>query len=92
MFLKSRLPKDSPILKLFNELEERAGHSVVELTGQIFFVAGKNEYSQSDVWTTKDCKNWECITHAAPFGGRESHAIVVFESQLFLIGGQNGEI
>lgn len=56
---------------------------------------GKTSYhpfaATSDIWRTKDGKNWECVNEAAPWEGRIWYDAAVFQNRMWLIGGYQCE-
>jgi len=51
------------------------------------YVTGGYPDSCNDVWSSPDGVNWTCVTHAAPWIPRHAFGAVVFNGQLWIMGG-----
>jgi hypothetical protein len=51
-----------------------------------------NEVQYNDVWSSTDGANWSAVTLNAAFGARECHEGVIFNNQMWIIGGQGSAV
>lgn len=85
----------------------RDSHAIVVFNGKLWVMGGINgndlvvkqgvvEYwkapHKSDVWSSADGKNWELITESAPWGGRRSSEVIVFNGKMWLMGGWGPDV
>lgn len=80
----------------------RSSHQTVSFNGKLWLIGGllqqyneeeyKEEYIyKNDVWSSLDGENWELETDSAGFTPRYGHRVTVFQGQLWLVGGYDGE-
>jgi len=74
----------------------RAYHACVSYDGNIWLAGGflqaeGNRTSMNDVWYSPDGANWTQATQNAPWAPRSSHALVVHDGQIWLLGGLRRE-
>lgn len=79
------------------EWKNRSDHAVVAYDNKLWVMGGYNpgEYSKDgyyeDVWSSENGEHWTLVTDNAPWKGRRSHSVVVFDDgsgdAMFLIGG-----
>jgi len=70
----------------------RNGHQVVVYNGQLWLVGGEGVENgrtvvKNDVWSSTDGIAWTQQAPTGLFSAREGHQVVVFNSQLWLLGG-----
>lgn len=75
-------------------IEQRMDHASVVFDNKIWIFGGYNPNARGDrdtyledIWYTEDGISWVNVTMDAPFKGRRGHEVVVFEGDLYLIGG-----
>lgn len=77
---------------------ERAMHGCVVFKDQMWVLGGgiydphyflHGRLSYSDVWTSRDGKNWQLVTNAAPWGPRRFLGSVVYNDKIWVIAGIN---
>jgi len=74
----------------------RGGQTMVVFQGQLWLFGGADHVASDrstdrflhDVWVSADGLAWTEVTGAAPWSARETPGVVVFDDQLYLIGGQ----
>lgn len=69
----------------------RDGAGCVEFNGKFFLIGGWNEdlnytYTNNEVWTSLDAKNWTLVTKA-PFSGRHCFGVVKYNNAIWVVGG-----
>lgn len=69
----------------------RDGAVSVEFNGKLFLVGGwhvdnTKTYTNNEIWTSADSKNWSLISNA-PFTGRHCFGLVNFKNALWVVGG-----
>ena len=75
---------------------KRHKHTVVVFDDQIWIMGGS--YSDffgkltrfNDVYSSSNGKTWNLVTNSAKWSAREDHAAVVFDDQIWIMGGFNG--
>jgi len=72
----------------------RSGHDTILLNGQLFLMGGSTWLNPNlprtylnDVWSSPDGQNWTFLGNA-PWAGRDRFASVIFNNQIFVIGGK----
>ena len=67
--------------------------SSVIFDGYIWILGGKGDGNKrfSDVWKSKDGKNWECVIEEAEWEARSAHTSVVHDGHIWIIGGRDNE-
>ncbi|NCB02965.1 MAG: hypothetical protein EOM67_12470, partial [Spirochaetia bacterium] len=75
-------------------IEPRMDHATVVFDNKIWVFGGYNPNARGnrdtyleDVWYTEDGINWINVTMNAPWQGRRGHEVVVYNDELYLIGG-----
>jgi N-acetylneuraminic acid mutarotase len=75
----------------------RGGHTVVVYQDRLWLFGGANHIASdrstdgflNDVWVSDDGVDWTPVTEAASWSPRDKPGVVVFNDQLYLLGGQN---
>jgi hypothetical protein len=75
---------------------ERGSHSVVVYQNRLWLFGGANHTAAdrstdgflNDVWVSEDGIDWTLVTPAAPWSLRDKAGAVVFNEELYLLGGQ----
>lgn len=75
----------------------RAGAIVVSKNGYLYVIGGEDGFTcesgdrcppyYNDVWRSRDGRNWQLVTDAAPWPARPGHQAVVVFNQIVLFGG-----
>ena len=72
----------------------RTGAGAVAFNGRMWVMGGQGGPGRlygisyySDVWSSSDGVTWTCVTNAAPWGGRCEFGLVVFNNQMWVLGG-----
>ena len=65
-----------------------AGYAVHD--GRMWIVGGdaNQGHYQNDVWSSDDCRTWECVTSSVPWGPRALHYTIAHDGYIWVIGGQ----
>jgi hypothetical protein len=74
----------------------RGNHTVVAYRDRLWLFGGANHIAKdrstdgflSDVWVSEDGASWTKVTSAAPWTARDKPGVVIFDEQLYLVGGQ----
>jgi hypothetical protein len=71
---------------------KRTNHAAAVFNGRMWVFGGETKEGEekrwlSDVWSSSDGANWEKVTEAAPWKGRNNHHVVVYKDALWLTGG-----
>lgn len=74
--------------------QKRFDHTLTAFNGSLWLIGGigfnkkiNNYETLSDIWRSSDGQNWVKVTDNAPFGPRRSHASVVHDGKLWVVGG-----
>jgi N-acetylneuraminic acid mutarotase len=75
---------------------ERGNHTLVVYQNRLWLFGGANHISDdrstdgflNDVWVSEDGIDWTPVTPAAPWSPRDKAGVVVFNNELYLVGGQ----
>jgi hypothetical protein len=75
---------------------ERGSHTVVVYENRVWLFGGANHIAGdrstdgflNDVWVSEDGIDWTPVTPAAPWSPRDKAGVVVFNNELYLLGGQ----
>jgi hypothetical protein len=75
---------------------ERGSHTVVVYQNRLWLFGGANHIADdrstdgflNDVWVSEDGIDWTPVTPAAPWSPRDKAGVVVFNEELYLLGGQ----
>ena len=72
-----------------NSFTTRGYHAAVSFNNDLYVIGGKNgSTTHKDVWkSSDDGANWTQIQDNAPWGNREWVSAVVFEDELYIVGG-----
>jgi hypothetical protein len=75
----------------------RAGAIVVSNNGHLYLIGGEDGFTcesgdrcppyYNDVWRSRDGRNWQLVTDAAPWPARPGHQAVVVQNRIVLFGG-----
>ncbi|MFS4493102.1 hypothetical protein [Maribacter sp. 2308TA10-17] len=69
---------------------ERRGHTSVVFDDKIWVIAGfGGKVEATDIWYSKDGKDWLLSTEESAYSGRVSHESVVYNNKIWVIGGQD---
>jgi hypothetical protein len=74
----------------------RGSHTLVVYRDRLWLFGGANHIADdrstdgflNDVWVSDDGINWTLVTSVAPWSPRDKAGVVVFNDELYLIGGQ----
>ncbi|RLN93862.1 hypothetical protein BBJ28_00002393 [Nothophytophthora sp. Chile5] len=97
-------PREFHAVTVFNSaLYLSGGYALVELgncgveenarkrpSGEEFACGGGYRAYLNDVWTSVDGQHWTLLKLHAAFSPRGEHSLVVFKSQLYVLGGRSG--
>lgn len=74
------------------EFQSRSRHTSILFDNKIWAIGGydKNEKPLSDIWCSKNGKDWTRILETVPFVMRVNTAIISFQGYLWALGGYNG--
>jgi N-acetylneuraminic acid mutarotase len=75
----------------------RGGHTVLVYHDRLWLFGGANHIDKdrstdgflNDVWVSDDGISWTPVTQTAPWSARDNPGVVVFNDELYLLGGQN---
>ncbi|MEM8763303.1 MAG: kelch repeat-containing protein [Bacteroidota bacterium] len=71
----------------------RLWHSTVVFNNKIWIIGGNSAYSTgnelNDIWSSEDGDTWVQENASAAFAPRYGHRVVVYDNQMWLIGGRN---
>ena len=78
----------------------RTSHNVTVFNDQLWLTGGANwvgpensDYTHfNDVWTSTDGVSWLQITSSAPWAERAQHGVVVYDGQLWILGGVQWDV
>ncbi len=75
----------------------RAHHTTAVFNGKLWVIGGWSFqppvfYAFNDVWSSTDGVNWTQEVAAANWSPRSTHATVVFDNKLWVIGGADGQL
>jgi hypothetical protein len=74
----------------------RKAQGMVEYQGKLWLFGSANHVDEkfgtdqflNDVWSSEDGLNWTQVTASAPWSPRDEPMVVVYDDQLFMLGGQ----
>ncbi|MEM9361773.1 MAG: hypothetical protein AAGA43_04010 [Bacteroidota bacterium] len=76
-----------------NKFTPRLWNATVVFDNKIWVIGGNTAYTVgnelNDIWSSEDGDTWVQETGNAAFAARYGHRVVVFDNQLWLIGGRN---
>jgi hypothetical protein len=77
-------------------LSPRSGHTGIVFNNAMWVIGGANTsstgewYNLNDVWESTDGVNWTYVTGTAAFSPRAGHTSVVYNNEMWVIGGSSG--